>query len=85
MIDLTDDYVISARAQLAQSLADLVTADSRVRRYVRLGFADDGGAVVVVELHAGPDVIAAEVIARELEFTAVSEIPQLSWVRVQLA
>jgi hypothetical protein len=47
-------------------------------------FSDDGGAVVVVELMPTYGGIAAEVIARELEFAAASALPKLPWIRVQL-
>jgi hypothetical protein len=84
MIELTDDFVISARAQLAQTLADRISADPRVRRWDRLSFSEDGGAVVAVELYSVPDAIAAEVVARELEFALGAAIPILPWIRVQV-
>jgi hypothetical protein len=78
------DGTISARARLADALAAVIEADSRVRRWRRVEFAEDGGAVVVVELHHDSGGIASEVIARELEFTAKSGLPKLPWVRVQV-
>jgi hypothetical protein len=40
--------------------------------------------VVVVELHATPDTVAAEVVARELELAAGAAVSGLPWVRVQV-
>jgi hypothetical protein len=84
MVELSDSAV-KARARLADALAMIFEADPRVRRWRRVEFADDGGALVVVELKAAASRIAAEVIARELEFAAASELPMLPWVRVQVA
>jgi hypothetical protein len=82
MIDLSE-VPINVRARLADALVRLIEADPRVRRWRRLEFADDGGAVVVVELHPSSQDIAADVILRELEFLAAITLPQLTWVRVQ--
>lgn len=82
MIELSE-RVISERARLADALANLVKADSRVRRCRRLEFADDGGTLVVVELIPGLGKIAAEVIARELEFELARALPRIPSVRVQ--
>jgi len=84
MID-SSDVTINARARMADTLADIVEADPRVRRWSRLDFAEDGGAVLVVELHRGTDPIARGVIARELEFVAASKLPKLAWLRVQVS
>ena len=84
MVELSDSAV-KARARLADALAMIFEADPRVRRWRRVEFADDGGALVVVELKAAASRIAAEVIARELEFAAASALPMLPWVRVQVA
>ena len=84
MVELSDSAV-KARARLADALAMIFEADPRVRRWRRVEFADDGGALVVVELKAAASRIAAEIIARELEFTAASALPMLPWVRVQVA
>lgn len=84
MIDLTDS-TIKARARLADALALVIEADARVRRWRRVEFADDGGALVVVELREDPGRIGREVIARELERAAARALPKLSWVRVQVA
>jgi hypothetical protein len=84
MVELSDSAV-KARARLADALAMIFEADPRVRRWRRVEFADNGGALVVVELKAAASRIAAEVIARELEFAATSALPMLPWVRVQVA
>jgi hypothetical protein len=78
------DLTIRMRARLADALAGVVETDPRVRRWRRLDFADDGGALLVVELREGPDAIAREVIARELEFLATIALPKLTWVRIQV-
>ena len=83
MVELSDS-TINARARLADALAGVIEADSRVRRWRRVEFAEDGGAVVVVELHRDSSTVTREVIARELEFTAKSAVPKLPWVRVQV-
>jgi hypothetical protein len=82
MVDLSDS-TIRTRARLADAIAVVIEADSRVRRWRRVEFADDGGVVVVVEL-AGANGIVAEVIARELEFAAMTAVRALPWVRVQV-
>jgi hypothetical protein len=84
MVELNDS-VLKTRARLADALGVIFDADPRVLRWRRVEFADDGGAVVVVELMPTQVRIAAEVIARELEFAAESGLPRLPWVRVQLA
>lgn len=84
MIELTDEFVIRARARLAQALADRITASTQVYRWHGLSFADDGGALIVVELYPGLDAGAAEVIARELEVAVGRGIRDLPWVRVQV-
>ena len=84
MVELNDS-TINARARAANALAVLFEADPRVRRWRRVEFAEDGGAVVVVELHSGPGGINAQVIARELEFAVAGELPRLPWIRVQVA
>jgi hypothetical protein len=84
MVELSDSAV-KARARLADALAMIFEADPRVRRWRRVEFADTGGALVVVELKAAASRIAAEVIARELEFAAAGALPMLPWVRVQVA
>jgi len=81
----SSDLTINARARMADTLAGIVEADPRVRRWSRLDFADDGGAVLVVELHHGTDAIARGVIARELEFVAARTLPNLPWLRVQVS
>jgi hypothetical protein len=78
------DLTIRTRARLADALAGIVEADPRVRRWRRLDFAEDGGALLVVELRRGPDAIARQVIARELEFVASVALPRLTWVRIQV-
>ena len=78
------DLTIRTRARLADGLARMVEADPRVRRWRRLDFADDGGVVLVVELRSGPDAIARQVIARELEFLAALALPKLTSVRIQV-
>jgi hypothetical protein len=83
MLELSD-ITVNVRARLADALALVIEADSRVRRWCRVEFAEDGGAVVVVELHRDLSGIAQEVIARELEFAAASAVPKLAWVRVQV-
>ena len=80
-----NDVAINTRARLADALAGIVEADPRVRRWRRLDFADDGGAVMVVELQHGTDAISGGVIARELEFVATSKLPKLTWLRVQVS
>jgi hypothetical protein len=77
------DVAINARARLADALTKLIEADPRVRRWQRMEFAEDGGALIVVELHPAPGTIAGEVIARELEFELAMRLPVLPWVRVQ--
>jgi hypothetical protein len=79
------DSTIKTRARLAGALAQVFDADPRVRRWRRVEFADDGGVVVVVELTYAPSRVAAGVLARELEHAATSALPQLPWVRVQVA
>jgi hypothetical protein len=83
MIELSDS-TINARARLADALAALIEADPRVRRWRRVEFAEDGGAVVVVELHLDRVGTSGAVIARELEFSAKRALPKLPWVRVQV-
>jgi hypothetical protein len=83
MVELSDS-TITTRARLANALALIFEADPRVRRWRRVEFADDGGAVVIVELEPTHGRIAAEVVARELEFAAASKLPRLSWIRVQV-
>ena len=83
MVDLSDS-TIKTRARLADALALIFDADPRVLRWRRVEFAEDGGAVVVVELMPTHTRIAAEVIARELEFTAARQLPRLPWIRVQV-
>jgi hypothetical protein len=78
------DLTIRTRARLADALAEIVEADPCVRRWRRLNFAEDGGALLVVELRDRPDAIAKQVIARELEFVATIALPKLTWVRVQV-
>jgi hypothetical protein len=82
MVELSD-VAINARARLADALTKLIEADLRVRRWRRIEFLEDGGALVVVELHPVPGKIAGEVIARELEFDLATRLPSLLWVRVQ--
>jgi hypothetical protein len=84
MVDL-NDTTINARARAANALAAFFEVDPRVRRWRRVEFADDGGAVVVLELMPTHGRITAQVIARELEFTAARELPGLPWIRVQVA
>jgi hypothetical protein len=84
MVELSDS-VIKTRARLADALALMFDTDPRVLRWRRMEFAEDGGVVVVVELTPTYGRIAAEVIARELEFSAASALPTLPWIRVQLA
>ena len=84
MVELSDS-TINARARAANALAAFFEADPRVRRWRRVEFAEDGGAVVVVELHSGAGMVNAQVIARELEFAAGGELPRLPWIRVQVA
>jgi hypothetical protein len=84
MVELSDT-TINARARAANALAAFFEADPRVRRWRRVEFADDGGAVVVVELMPTHGRTAAEVIARQLEFSAASALPRLPWIRVQVA
>jgi hypothetical protein len=80
-----NDSVIKTRARLADALGLIFDADPRVLRWRRVEFADDGGAVVVVELMPTQTRTAADVIARELEFIAATALPKLPWVRVQTA
>jgi hypothetical protein len=82
VVDLSD-VAINARARLADALTTLIEADPRVRRWRRMEFAEDGGALVVVQLHGTPGKIAGEVIARELEFELAMRLPALPWIRVQ--
>ena len=84
MVDLSDS-TIKTRARLADALALIFDADPRVLRWRRVEFAEDGGVLVVVELMPTQTRTSAEVVARELEFTAASALPKLPWVRVQLA
>lgn len=63
----------------------MIEADPRVRRWCRVEFAEDGGALALVEPRPERSGIASEVIARELEFAAASALPELTWVRVQVA
>jgi hypothetical protein len=84
MVELNES-VINTRARLANALALMFDTDPRVLRWRRVEFADDGGAVVVVELMPTHGRIAAEVIARELEFSAARALPKLPWIRVQVA
>ena len=83
MIELSDG-TIKARARLADALAVFFEADSRVRRWRRVEFAEDGGVVIVIELRHGPEAIVRQVIARELEFAAEMALPELPWIRVQV-
>lgn len=83
MVELNDS-VLKTRASLADALGVIFDADSRVLRWRRVEFADDGGAVVVVELIPTHGTITAQVIARELEFAAASKLPRLPWIRVQV-
>jgi hypothetical protein len=83
MVELSDT-TIKTRGRQADALALIIDADPRGLRWRRVEFAEDGGAVIVVELMPTQTRIAAEVIARELEFTAASALPKLPWVRVQL-
>jgi hypothetical protein len=69
---------------MADALAEIIGVDPRVRRWRRLDFADDGGIVLVVELHGGPDVISKQIIARELEGAARLALPAVTWIRVQV-
>ncbi len=82
MVEMSD-VAINARARLADALTKLIEADPRVRRWRRMEFAEDGGAVVVVELHHTPGKITGAVIARELELELAVNLPALPWVRVQ--
>jgi hypothetical protein len=84
MIDRSD-IGISTRARLAHALTELLEADRRVRRCRRLDFSEDGGVLAVIELRAGRDAVPGTVIARELEFVAATALPNLSWIRVQVA
>ena len=84
MVELNDS-TIKTRARLADALGLIFDADPRVLRWRRVEFAEDGGAVVVVELMPTHGKLTAEVIARELEFAAASALPKLPWVRVQVA
>ena len=84
MVELSDS-TIKTRARLAEALALIFDADPRVLRWRRVEFAEDGGVLVVVELMPTQTRTSAEVVARELEFTAASALPKLPWVRVQLA
>jgi hypothetical protein len=77
------EIAINARARLADALTTLIEADPRVRRWRRMELAEDGGVLVVVQLHGTPGKIAGEVIARELEFELGVRLPALPWVRVQ--
>lgn len=84
--DLTiemSDVAIKARARLADALAKLIESDPRVRRWRRMEFAEDGGALVVLELQSVHGKTAGEVIARELEFDLAMRFPPLPWVRVR--
>lgn len=83
MIELSES-TINSRARLAEALARLIEADPRVRRWRRVEFTDDGGALVVIELHPEPSGIAGAAIARELEFAATSALPKLTWIRIQV-
>ena len=69
------DLTIRTRARLADALAGIVEADPCVRRWRRLNFAEDGGALLVVELRdrrskevvkvKPEDVVAAVSAARD--------------------
>lgn len=78
------DFAIRVRARMADALAEMTGVDPRVRRWRSLDFADDGGVVLVVELHGRPDVISKQIIARELEGAARLALPALTWIRVQV-
>jgi hypothetical protein len=69
---------------MVDALAEIIEVDPRVRRWRSLDFADDGGVVLVVELHGRPDVISKQIIARELEGAARLALPALTWIRVQV-
>ena len=79
------EVAIDARARLAGALVNVVESDPRVERWRRIEFADDGGAVVVIDVRPELGRIGAEVIARELEFWSARALPSLPWVRVQVA
>jgi hypothetical protein len=79
-----NDSTINSRARLADALGLVIQADPRVRRWRRIEFADDGGALIVVDLHPDPRGIADLVIARELELVVAMALPKLPWVRVQV-
>ena len=78
------DFAIRVRARMVDALAEIIKVDPRVRRWRSLDFADDGGVVLVVELHGRPDVISKQIIARELEGAARLALPALTWIRVQV-
>jgi hypothetical protein len=84
MVELGDDAVIIARARLAEKMALVIQRDPRVRRWLRVEFAPDGGTQVVIELRDNRSRIGGEVIARELEFAVARALPALPWVRVQV-
>ena len=69
---------------MVDALAEIIEVDPRVRRWRSLDFADDGGVVLVVELHGRPDVISKQIIARELEGAPRLALPALTWIRVQV-
>jgi hypothetical protein len=79
------EVAIDSRARLADALVSLMEADPRVQRWRRIEFGDDGGALVVVDMRPELGRIGAEVIARELEFWSTKALPNLPWVRVQVA
>ena len=78
------DFAIRVRARMVDALAEIIKVDPRVRRWRSLDFADDGGVVLVVELHGRPDVISKQIVARELEGAARLALPALTWIRVQV-
>ena len=82
MIDLSET-TISARARIAEALVKMIEADRRVRRWRRVEFAEDGGAVISVELQPEARLVGGESIARELEWMAMLALPKLRWVMVQ--
>jgi hypothetical protein len=69
---------------MVDALAEIIEVDPRVRRWRSLDFADDGGVVLVVELHGRPDVISKQISARELKGAARLALPALTWIRVQV-
>ena len=61
------ESTINSRARLAEALARVIDADPRVRRWRRVEFADDGSALVVVELYAEPGGIVNPAYMRRVE------------------